>query len=62
MEFSHKWRYIVGFEIFEMAISTNQKPTIYRHLCVKRVNIYYRLHGRDDQRVDLISPYNDRPG
>ena len=27
-----KLRYIVGFWLVEMAISTNQKPTIYRNL------------------------------
>ena len=30
--FSYKVWYIVGFEFVEMAISTNQKPTIYRNL------------------------------
>ena len=30
--FSHKLRYIVGFGLVEMAISTNPKPTIYRNL------------------------------
>ena len=30
--FSYKLRYIVGFWLVEMAISTNQKPTIYRNL------------------------------
>ena len=30
--FSSKLRYIVGFWLVEMAISTNQKPTIYRTL------------------------------
>ena len=30
--FSYKLRYIVGFWLVEMAISTNQKPTIYRKL------------------------------
>ena len=30
--YSHKLRYIVGFWLVEMAISTNQKPTIYRNL------------------------------
>ena len=30
--FSYKLRYIVGFRLVEMAISTNQKPTIYRNL------------------------------
>ena len=28
--FSYKLRYIVGFELVEMVISTNPKPTIYR--------------------------------
>ena len=30
--FSYKLRYIVGFWLVEMAISTNQKPKIYRNL------------------------------
>ena len=30
--FSYKLRYIVGFWLVEIAISTNQKPTIYRKL------------------------------
>ena len=30
--FSYKLRYIVGFWLVEMAISTNQEPTIYRNL------------------------------
>ena len=30
--FSYKLRYIVGFRLVEMTISTNQKPTIYRNL------------------------------
>ena len=30
--FSYKLRYIVGFWLVEMAISTNQKPAIYRNL------------------------------
>ena len=30
--FSYKLRHIVGFWLVEMAISTNQKPTIYRNL------------------------------
>ena len=30
--FSYKLRYIVGFTLVEMAISTNVKPTIYRNL------------------------------
>ena len=33
--FSYKLRYIVGFELVEMAISTNSKPTIYRNLYEK---------------------------
>ena len=30
--FPYKLRYIVGFGLVEMAISTNPKPTIYRNL------------------------------
>ena len=30
---SYKLRYIVGFGLVEMAISTNPKPKIYRNLC-----------------------------
>ena len=30
--FSYKLRYILGFWLVEIAISTNQKPTIYRNL------------------------------
>ena len=30
--FSYKLRYVVGFELDEMAISTNPKPTIFRNL------------------------------
>ena len=30
--FSYKLRYIVGFWLVEMAISTNQEPSIYRNL------------------------------
>ena len=30
--FSYKMRYIVGYGLIEMAISTNPKPTIYRNL------------------------------
>ena len=33
--FSYKLRYIVGFWLVEMAISINQKPTIYRNLYEK---------------------------
>ena len=29
--FSYKLRYIIGFGLVEMAISTNPKPTIYRN-------------------------------
>ena len=36
--FSYKLRYIVGFWLVEMAISTNQKPTIYRNLHEKENN------------------------
>ena len=30
--FSYKLRYIVGFSLVETAVSTNQKPTMYRNL------------------------------
>ena len=33
--FSYKLRYIVGFCLVEIAISANQKPTIYRNLYEK---------------------------
>ena len=42
--FSYKLRYIVGFWLVEMAISTNQKPTIYRNL--------YENTGTDKQNRD----------
>ena len=32
--FTYKLRYIVGFGLIEMAISTNPKPAIYRNLYV----------------------------
>ena len=41
--FSCKLRYIVGFWLVEMAISTNQKPTIYRNL--------YENTGPDNPRT-----------
>ena len=34
---SYKLRYIVGFGLVEMAISTNPKPTICRNLCENTV-------------------------
>ena len=48
--FSYKLRYIVGFWLVETAVSTNQKPTMYRNLyvntgpgraCVKRLTCYW---------------------
>ena len=33
--FSYKLRYIVGFGLVEMAISTSPKPMIYRNLCTR---------------------------
>ena len=30
--FSHTLQYIIGFDLVEMAISTNPKPTIFRNL------------------------------
>ena len=42
---SYKLRYIVGFWLVEMAISTNQKPTIYRNL--------YENTGPEDLQTTL---------
>ena len=39
--FSYKLRYIVGFWLVEMAISTNQKPTIYRNLYENTAPVVY---------------------
>ena len=47
---SYKLRFIVGFGLVEMAISTNQKPTIYRNLYENTGPVGY-LHGED--RVEL---------
>ena len=48
--FSYKLRYIVGFGLVEMAISTNPKPTIYRNLyentspgSINRVTCLYHM-------------------
>ena len=49
--FSYKLRYIVGFWLVEMAISTNQKPTIYRNL--------YENTGPDHDRTPNILFTND---
>ena len=38
--FSYKLRYIVRFWLVEMAISTNQKPTIYRKLYENTVPVH----------------------
>ena len=43
--FSYKLRYIVGFWLVEMAISTNQKPKIYRNL--------YENTGPEDLQTTL---------
>ena len=56
--FSYKLRYIVGFWLVEMAISTNQKPTIYR-------NLYENTGPAVVQRIiagwmDVISPQQSR--
>ena len=46
---SFKLRYIVGFGLVEMAISTNPKPTIYRNLyenmAADEKNCIYSLHA-----------------
>ena len=44
--FSYKLRYIVGFWLVEMAISTNQKPTIYR-------NLYENGHLNQSEAYDI---------
>ena len=47
---SHKLRYIIGFGLVEMAISTNPKPTIYR-------NVYENSgHGAQYIPVGLNQP------
>ena len=43
--FSYKLRYIVGFWLVEMAISTNQKPTIYRNLYENTDPVIFTLAG-----------------
>ena len=51
--FSYKLRYIVGFWLVEMAISTNQKPTIYRNL--------YENTGTGRDSVVTINPQPFKP-
>ena len=63
--YSYKLRYIVGFGLVEMAISTNPKPTIYRNLCentglqIVSSAIYFleltRADGTKSAHVFLIS-------
>ena len=48
--FSYKLRYIVGFRLVEMAISTNRKPTIYRNL---------RIRPLDHILTSLVAPASD---
>ena len=43
--FSYKLRYIVGFGLVEMAISTNPKPTIYRQSDMRQAGNYLRTQG-----------------
>ena len=43
--FSYKLRYIVGFWLVEMAISTNQKPTIYRKLYENTAPVRFSFYG-----------------
>ena len=50
--FSYKLRYIVGFGLVEMAISTNPKPTIYCSLTRQRAQV------STVQRVRYICKYN----
>ena len=54
--FSYKLRYMVGFWLVQTAVSTNQKPTMYRNL--------YENTGpasNDDQEIesllDACAPY-----
>ena len=39
--FSYNLRYIIGFRLVKMAISTNQKPTIYRNLYKNTVPVIF---------------------
>ena len=39
MVFSYKLRYIIGFGLVGIAISTNPKPTIYRNLYVNTAHV-----------------------
>ena len=45
--FSYKLRYIAGFGLVEMAISTDPKPAIYRNL--------YENTGTGKKKLDLIA-------
>ena len=63
--FSYKLRYIVGFWLIETAVSTNQKPTMYRNLYENTgPDIYtgaaplhiYCAHGR--LFVPTLRPYS----
>ena len=49
--FSYKLRYIVGFWLVEMAISTNQNPTIYR-------NLYENTAPDSDKWHDIVISYH----
>ena len=53
--FSYKLRYIVGFWLVEMAISTNQKPTIYRSLYENTDPQHFR---RDNFFVWFLSQFS----
>ena len=44
--FSYKLRYIIGFRLVEMAISTNQKPAIYVSLVENTGPVLGNLHPR----------------
>ena len=45
MVFSYKLRYIIGFGLVGIAISTNPKPTIYRNLYVNTGTCSFRNLG-----------------
>ena len=49
--FSYKLRYIVGFWLVEMAISTNQKPTIYRNLYENTGPVYQQFQLRQVLKI-----------
>ena len=51
--FSYKLRYIVGFWLVEMTISTNQKRTIYRNLYENTAPVFRKKSTKQD--ISLVS-------